>query len=133
MSFPQNNMVNYRIALPNHVVFDLYGVDFARANDLDGIRAFVRRIVPKLNSDMVGEIHKRLHPHGIIYVALLLQSHVSVHTWPEIGYVALDVYTCSDVPVTEVLDDVLSYFKPRKHVVRLLDRPVILEEDQGAT
>ncbi len=118
-------MVKYNIATPNHVVIDMYGVDYGLADDLDGIRTLSRRIIERLHSDMVGEVYKKLEPHGVIYIALLLQSHVSIHTWPEIGYVAMDVYTCSDVPVTEIVDDVLAFFKPKKHVVRFLSRPVL--------
>ena len=123
-------MVRYDIATPNHVIIDMYGVDFRVANDLEGIRALSREVVERLRSDMVGEMYKQLEPQGVIYVALLLQSHVSVHTWPEVGYVAVDVYTCGEIPVTEIVEDVLGFFRPRKHVVRFLSRPV-LEPQEG--
>ncbi len=121
-------MVNYRIALPNHVVFDLYGVDPGVANDLEAIRGLSRKVVERLRSDMVGEVYKVLEPQGIIYVALLLQSHVSIHTWPEIGYVAMDVYTCGEVPVTEIVDDVVAFFRPKRYRVSFISRPVLQSE-----
>ncbi len=36
----------------------------------------------------------RFHPHGVSGVVVISESHLSVDTWPEVGYVALDIYTC---------------------------------------
>jgi len=124
-------MVLYDVALPNHVIFDLYGVKNEILNDLEGIRTLVRRIVSALNSTLVSEAYKRLEPQGIIYIALLLQSHVSIHTWPEIGYVAVDVYTCSNVSVDKIEDMVLDFFKPKQKRILYVNRPVLPDQDQG--
>ncbi len=63
-------------------------------------------------------------PQGVIYVATLLQSHIAVHTWPELGYVSLDIYTCSDVSVKEVEGEVIGFFRPKKYKVQYLNREV---------
>ena len=117
-------MVHYNFAYPNHVIFDLYGVEYDVANDLSLIMEFGRSAARKLNSDIVGEVFHTFDPHGVIYVATLLQSHIAVHTWPELGYVSLDIYTCSDVSVKEIERDVIETFRPKKYKVQYLVREV---------
>ena len=117
-------MVHYNFAYPNHVIFDLYGVSLSRSNDLASIMKLGRSLAEKLNSDIIGEVFHTFKPHGVIYVATLLQSHIAIHTWPELGYVSLDIYTCSDVSVKKIEDDVVSFFRPTTYKVQYLNREV---------
>ena len=117
-------MVYYDFAYPNHVIFDLYGVDTTKSNDLYKIMEFSRQLASKLNSDIVGEVFHTFEPQGIIYVATLLQSHIAVHTWPELGYVSLDIFTCSNVSVKEVERDILEFFSPKKVKIQYINREV---------
>ncbi len=117
-------MVHYNFAYPNHVIFDLYGVDPSLANDLQSIISLGRSLARKLNSDIIGEVFHTFEPQGVIYVATLLQSHIAVHTWPELGYVSLDIYTCSDVSVKEVEGEVIDFFRPKRYKIQYLNREV---------
>ena len=117
-------MVHYNFAYPNHVIFDLYGVDSSISNELSKIMVFSRSLAKKLKSDIVGEVFHTFEPQGVIYVATLLQSHIAIHTWPELGYVSLDIYTCTDVSVREVEKDVLDFFKPSSYKIQYLNREV---------
>lgn len=45
---------------------------------------------------VVGSRFRRFAPHGVTGVVLLAESHVTVHTWPELGFAAFDVFTCGD-------------------------------------
>ncbi|NPA86766.1 MAG: adenosylmethionine decarboxylase [Candidatus Diapherotrites archaeon] len=117
-------MVHYNFAYPNHVIFDLYGVSPEKANDLEAIIDLSRRLARKLNSDIVGEVFHTFEPQGVIYVATLLQSHIAFHTWPELGYVSADIYTCSDVSVKVIEKDVLDFFKPKEAKIQYLVREV---------
>ena len=117
-------MVYYDFAYPNHVIFDLYGVDTTKSNDLYKIMEFSRQLASKLNSDIVGEVFHTFEPQGVIYVATLLQSHIAVHTWPELGYVSLDIFTCSNVSVREIERDVLEFFSPKRVKIQYINREV---------
>ena len=117
-------MVHYNFAYPNHVIFDLYGVPTEISNSLQKIMEFGRAAAKKLNSDIIGEVFHTFQPQGVIYVATLLQSHIAIHTWPELGYVSLDIYTCSDVSVKTIEDYVLSFFSPKEYKVQYLNREV---------
>ena len=43
---------------------------------------------------VVGEVFHQFHPHGVTGVVLLSESHLSIHTWPEVAFAAVDVYVC---------------------------------------
>jgi S-adenosylmethionine decarboxylase len=70
-------------------------------------------------------IHK-FNPHGITGIVLLAESHISIHSWPEIAYVGLDIFTCGDsAKPHEALEYLKSQFNPKEMDVRELKRGVI--------
>ncbi len=75
-----------------HLIIDLHGA--TRLNDIEHIEATLRRCVDAANATL---LHIHLHhfqPSGVSGVAVLAESHISIHTWPEQGYAALDVFMC---------------------------------------
>jgi S-adenosylmethionine decarboxylase len=75
-----------------HLIVDLHGA--ARLDDIDHIEATLRRCVDAAKATL---LHIHLHhfqPSGVSGVAVLAESHISIHTWPEVGYAALDVFMC---------------------------------------
>jgi S-adenosylmethionine decarboxylase len=76
-----------------HLIIDLY--DAERIDDLDHIEATLRRCVTAAGATL---LHIHLHhfePNGgVSGVAILAESHISIHSWPEASYAALDVFMC---------------------------------------
>jgi S-adenosylmethionine decarboxylase len=75
-----------------HLIIDLYGAQ--RLNDIDHIEETLRRCVAAASATL---LHIHLHhfqPNGVSGVAVLAESHISIHTWPDAGYAALDVFMC---------------------------------------
>jgi S-adenosylmethionine decarboxylase len=75
-----------------HLIIDLHGAK--RLNDIEHIEATLRRCVEAARATL---LHIHLHhfqPSGVSGVEVLAESHISIHTWPEIGYAALDVFMC---------------------------------------
>ena len=75
-----------------HLIVDLHGA--TRLDDIEHIEATLRRCVEAARATL---LHIHLHhfqPSGVSGVAVLAESHISIHTWPEIGYAALDVFMC---------------------------------------
>jgi S-adenosylmethionine decarboxylase len=75
-----------------HLIVDLHGA--TRLNDIEHIEATLRRCVEAASATL---LHMHLHhfqPSGVSGVAVLAESHISIHTWPEQGYAALDVFMC---------------------------------------
>lgn len=77
-----------------HVLIDVW--DASRLDDLKHMQATLRNAIEVCGATL---LHIHLHhftPTGISGVAVLAESHISVHTWPERGYAAFDVFMCGD-------------------------------------
>jgi len=75
-----------------HLIVDVHGA--AGLDDIDLIEATLRRCVEAARATL---LHIHLHhfqPNGVSGVAVLAESHISIHTWPDAGYAALDVFMC---------------------------------------
>ena len=73
-----------------HLIVDLYGAE--QINDIDHIETTLRQCVEASGATL---LHIHLHhfqPNGVSGVAVLAESHISIHTWPDAGYAALDVF-----------------------------------------
>jgi len=75
-----------------HLIVDLHGAQ--GLDDIDLIETTLRRCVDAARATL---LHIHLHhfsPNGVSGVAVLAESHISIHTWPDAGYAALDVFMC---------------------------------------
>lgn len=75
-----------------HLIIDLYGAE--RLDDIQHIEATLRRCVEAASATLLHIHLHRFQPNGVSGVAVLAESHISIHTWPEAGYAALDVFMC---------------------------------------
>ncbi|SEW42601.1 S-adenosylmethionine decarboxylase [Cognatiyoonia koreensis] len=70
--------------------------------------------------------------HGYTGVALLAESHISIHTWPEHGYAAVDIFMCGDAEPLKSLAVLRAFFAPSAERVTTLKRgEMVLEEAMG--
>jgi len=105
-----------------HLTADLRGcaIDRLLMTDPDALRDTCLACVQAVGLTAVGELfHRFPRPGGVTGVVLLAESHVAVHTWPEIGAATLDVYVCNlgadNSPRAEALLDALARaFAPRQ-------------------
>src|SRR2546423_14836548 len=119
-----------------HLTADLSGCDAGRPlmTDADALRAACLEAVALAGLRPVGELFHRFPiPGGVTGVVLLAESHVAVHTWPEIGAATLDVYVCNlgadNSPRAEALLAALaSAFAPRHLERHALNRGAALAE-----
>ena len=101
---------------------DLYGCDVTILNSEKNIREIARRVVSDIGAEIVEECVHTFEPIGITYFAVITTSHFSVHTWPEYGYAAVDVFSCGE-EVTERISELLKKeFKATDIKVRQVER-----------
>ncbi|MFD2180939.1 adenosylmethionine decarboxylase [Rhodoplanes azumiensis] len=77
-----------------HLIIDIY--DGERLDEIEHIERTLRRCIDAAGATL---LHIHLHafqPNGVSGVAVLAESHISIHTWPEAGYAALDVFMCGE-------------------------------------
>jgi S-adenosylmethionine decarboxylase len=75
-----------------HLLVDLHGGK--GLDDIDLVEATLRRCVHAARATLLHIHVHHFQPNGVSGVAVLAESHISIHTWPEAGYAALDVFMC---------------------------------------
>ena len=75
-----------------HLIVDLHGAH--GLDDIDLIEATLRLCVEAANATLLHIHLHRFQPNGVSGVAVLAESHISIHTWPDAGYAALDIFMC---------------------------------------
>ncbi|GAB4560531.1 MAG: hypothetical protein Tsb0020_07310 [Haliangiales bacterium] len=83
--------------LGRHAIVDLYGcAERALLGDRERLRVLLRGTAEDLGCTIVNELFHDFTPQGVSGVVLIAESHLSIHTWPELGYAAVDLYTCGE-------------------------------------
>ena len=99
-----------------HLIVDLIGAE--RLDDLDHIEQTLRDCVEAAGATL---LHIHLHhftPNGgVSGVAVLAESHISIHSWPECGYAALDVFMCGAAAPERTIEVLRRAFRPNRLVV----------------
>ena len=93
-----------------HLIIDLYGAE--RLNDIDYIEATLRKCIEKANATLLNMHLHPFEPNGVSGVAVLAESHISVHTWPESNYAAFDVFMCGNTTPEVCVEIMREAFKP---------------------
>ncbi len=91
-----------------HCILELYGCESARLNDEAFLRDTITTAAKRAGATLLNLITHRFEPQGVTGLALLAESHISIHTWPESGYAAVDVFTCGDHTMPERACQVLA-------------------------
>ena len=91
-----------------HCILELYGCNRARLDDEAFLRDTITTAAKQAGATLLNLITHRFAPQGVTGLALLAESHISIHTWPESGYAAVDVFTCGDHTMPERACQVLA-------------------------
>jgi len=79
-----------------HILFTLKGCSAVLLDDEQYIRDVIYHASVKCESTLLSLNSHKFDPQGVTCVAMLAESHISIHTWPELGMAVCDVFTCGD-------------------------------------
>lgn len=82
--------------LGTHLLLDLAGAPFATLDDPSVVESALVDTVAAMEAHVLGVHLHRLEPQGISGVVVISESHLTIHTWPERGEAAIDLFTCGD-------------------------------------
>lgn len=77
-----------------HLILDIHGCDSEILNDYDRLECIMYEALHLIGAKLLRLIGEKFEPQGVTLLALLAESHCSIHTWPELGFAAIDLYTC---------------------------------------
>lgn len=95
-------------SLGEHRLVDFEGCSFEALDDIDEIRAMFERGLELSKATVIEVVLHKFSPQGVTGIAAIAESHVSIHTWPEHGYAAIDVFSCG---TSMDIDALLSHFE----------------------
>ena len=77
-----------------HLMLDLRECNRNLLDDLPFIKRAMTQAAEEVGAHIIGESFHQFHPHGVTGILAIAESHICIHTWPEHGYAAADIFTC---------------------------------------
>ena len=106
-----------------HFLLELYNCDCEKLNDESFLRCILNRAAKLANATVLNLISNKFEPQGVTAIALLAESHISIHTWPESNYSAVDIFTCGQNMMPELASQYLiESLMAKEHSLRVIER-----------
>ena len=104
-----------------HLLLELYRCDCEKLNDESSLRCILSRAAKLANATVLNLISNKFEPQGVTAIALLAESHISIHTWPESNYSAVDIFTCGKNMMPELASQYLiESLMAKEHSLRVI-------------
>ena len=84
-------------ALAKHLLIELKDCNTDLLNDMEFLRGVLTDVAKHIGAAVIKDSFYRFSPQGISGVVIIAESHISIHTWPEYNFAAVDVFTCGDI------------------------------------
>ncbi len=111
-----------------HLLIDFYGCDPERLNDCEGTKALLYRVAKEIGATTIGDIFHQFSPYGVTGVVAIAESHISIHTWVEYGYAAIDLFMCNSNLTSEAVERAIAsiseFLRARSSSVTAIQRGV---------
>lgn len=88
--------------LGTHVLLDAWGAPFPVLDDAERVRGALEATVEAARLTLLAQELRRFEPQGVTALALLAESHLAIHTWPEHGAFAADLFHCGELLPPEI-------------------------------
>ena len=89
-------------ALGRHLLLELFDCDSDSINNLEAVKSSLIEAARRAQATIVDVVFHEFNPFGISGVVVIAESHLSIHTWPEYRYAAVDVFSCGEVLQPEI-------------------------------
>jgi len=83
-------------SLGRHVLAEIYECSFDILNDVQQVEQIMVNAALESGAEIREVVFHKFSPQGVSGVVVISESHLAIHTWPELGYAAVDVFTCGD-------------------------------------
>jgi len=123
------------MSVGKHIILDLYEINTEILQSINTttlyiFNNFIEHILKTANVHLLSKNvhffdfnHENKKIEGAFTALYLLsESHLSIHTWPEKGYIAIDIFTCGNCDVEYIAQRFIDYFEPKSKKLTLLER-----------
>lgn len=106
-----------------HVAVDAWGISFELLNNAEFLQTQLVEAADACGATVLSVQSKQFEPQGATVLVMLSESHLSIHTYPERGFAAIDCYTCGETVDPQLaIDYLVSVLKPTKTYAKKLVR-----------
>jgi len=105
-----------------HFLLNLYGCSSVLLNDERFLIDLMENAAIASGATVLKTVSHKFDPQGITAICLLSESHISIHSWPEEGKAALDVYTCGTSNPKIVCDIIIQQLNPSEYKLNYIQR-----------
>jgi S-adenosylmethionine decarboxylase len=105
-----------------HFLLNLYGCSSVLLNDEQFLIDLMENAAIASGATVLKTVAHKFDPQGITAICLLSESHISIHTWPEEGKAALDVYTCGSANPKIGCDIIIAQLNPSEYKLNYIQR-----------
>jgi len=110
-------------ALGRHLLLELNGCEPRMLTDSDLIKQALVDAATEAGAHVVETVFHQFNPHGLSGVVVIAESHITIHTWPEYGYAAVDVFTCGQPALADAICTTISAkFNAKKTSIQAVNR-----------
>ncbi len=109
--------------LGRQLLVELCGCHGGMLDSISLVERCLVEAVREAKATVVQTVFHRFSPYGVSGVVVISESHVAIHTWPEHGYAAVDVFTCSEqIDPYSIMESLAKKFSARQHTATLVSR-----------
>lgn len=109
-------------ALGKHVLLELYQCPAGLLKNGEQLEDFLTTAAGRMGATVVTSSFHQFSPYGISGVVIIQESHLTLHTWPEHAYAAVDIFTCGDIDLEAGIEYLVRVFEARHADWKLHER-----------
>lgn len=116
--------------LGRHLLVEFYGCDFSLLNNVAKLKRILTHAAVITGAEIVDTVSHHFAPQGVVVVIIIEESHLVISTWPEHGYAAVDIFTCSEeMDPEKAVSFLIKKLKPKNTAIIELKRGILPSKD----
>ena len=121
--YAQTRNTNFDKFEGKHLLLELYGCNSEKLNDEIFLRCKIDNASKLARASVLNLVSNKFEPFGVTAIALLAESHLSIHTWPESQYAAIDIFTCGKNMLPNLASQFLiDQLEATNHILKIINR-----------
>ncbi len=114
-------------ALGKHILLELKDCDRKVLNNLGFLKSILSGAAQEAGATVLGESFHQFAPQGVSGVVIIAESHLFIHTWPEYGYAAIDIFTCGNtVQPEKAVQRLIRELGAKNHSILEIQRGILV-------
>jgi len=116
--------------LGRHLLLELREAEPETLNDVEEIKRILMKAAEEAGATILDYTFRKFSPQGVSGVVVIAESHLSIHTWPEYGYAAVDIFTCGDsLKPEKAVSIIVEAMKSKNPMVIEVKRGILSHQD----